>query len=240
MPRSMCIGIAAAASDDGGGGESNHQDNSWMGPPEIQALVEKIPRVYSDLRWGRGLVSVSIVFAVARKDRSRMTARRTFLPGLHAFSVTDAQMAHKTNVLRLSCWLLQQANSFAAVVRCTKAIICLKRSRMDAYSWRSEPNASNARPSSCRTAAYRYYCCCALLAPDLGLCFCTSVSRRALQNGSLTYRTFPSGLRECLWRPLALLRCGACRTSCWRGKSIRGEHLLVSLFVFVGQVCFVL
>lgn len=27
-----------------------------MGPPEVQALVEKIPRMYPDLRWGRALV----------------------------------------------------------------------------------------------------------------------------------------------------------------------------------------
>lgn len=104
------------------------------------------------------------------------------------------------------------------------------------YSWRSISDAPNARPDArCNvpravtTASMLSHPLCAL---DLGSCFCTSVTRRALPSGSHTFRTFPHGLRGYLWRPLALLICGACRTSCLRGKSIRGKCLL-ALFVFV-------
>lgn len=77
----------------------------------------------------------------------------------------------------------------------------------------------------------------ALSALGLGSCFCTSVTRPALPSGSHTFQTFPSDLRECPWRPLVLWRCGACRISCLRGRSIRGEHLLVCfVFVFDGQM----
>lgn len=53
LPRSMCLGLAAVGSDDA----CEPEDNSWLGPPEVQALVQKIPRMYPDLRWGYVLVS---------------------------------------------------------------------------------------------------------------------------------------------------------------------------------------
>lgn len=57
LPRSMCLGLPAArdgagdgAGDGASDGASEPEDNSWMGPLEVQALVKKIPRMYPDLR----------------------------------------------------------------------------------------------------------------------------------------------------------------------------------------------
>lgn len=56
LPRSTCLGLPASAgasdgaNDDASDGSAELEDNSWMGPPEVQALVEKIPRMYPDLR----------------------------------------------------------------------------------------------------------------------------------------------------------------------------------------------
>ncbi|CAM9263707.1 unnamed protein product [Ectocarpus sp. 4 AP-2014] len=55
IPRCMCIGSTAAAQGEEGADDNNgvpDEDKSWMGPPELQALVEKVPRTYPDLRLG--------------------------------------------------------------------------------------------------------------------------------------------------------------------------------------------
>lgn len=58
VPRSRCMGLdapltsAAGSDNEDDDGRDDPEDNCWMGPPEVQALVEKIPRMYSDLRQG--------------------------------------------------------------------------------------------------------------------------------------------------------------------------------------------
>lgn len=60
IPRSRCIGLGVPSVSASGGDDDDEdkggdpEDNCWMGPPEVQALVEKIPRMYSDLRQERG------------------------------------------------------------------------------------------------------------------------------------------------------------------------------------------
>lgn len=65
LPRSMCLGLPAASHVDGDQDAYEPEDNSWMGPPEVQALVEKIPRMYPDLRWG-------LMFCQAPPDLPRL------------------------------------------------------------------------------------------------------------------------------------------------------------------------
>ncbi|CAN0508040.1 unnamed protein product [Ectocarpus sp. 8 AP-2014] len=51
----MCIGSTAAVQGEEDAEDNNgvpEEDKSWMGPPELQALVEKVPRTYPDLRLG--------------------------------------------------------------------------------------------------------------------------------------------------------------------------------------------
>ncbi|CAN0430434.1 unnamed protein product, partial [Ectocarpus sp. 13 AM-2016] len=53
IPRCMCIGSTAAVQGEEDVDDNNsipEEDKSWMGPPELQALVEKVPRAYPDLR----------------------------------------------------------------------------------------------------------------------------------------------------------------------------------------------
>lgn len=94
----MCIGISAALSEDGGGDEGKHEDTSWMGPPEVQALVEEIPRMYSDLRWVRASVCFAcpwsslqheglIVNKCVLRGSGTSIGHDTWLPGLHALSL---------------------------------------------------------------------------------------------------------------------------------------------------------